>query len=148
MSAATDRAPEPVTSDGHLLDDAASDLMHRVRAQLGRSLPLAFVVTDPRRADNPIVFVNDAFEAITGYPPEETLGRNCRFLQPEGTQSTVRARLRTAIERREPVVVEIGNRRRDGTTFRNRLMVSPLFSEKGDVIAYLGIQYEIEPGDR
>jgi PAS domain-containing protein len=39
------------------------------------------IVTDPRLPDNPIVFANPAFLALTGYEAAELLGRNCRFLQ-------------------------------------------------------------------
>jgi PAS domain-containing protein len=40
-----------------------------------------FVVTDPFLPDCPIVFASEGFYHMTGYPPEEVLGRNCRFLQ-------------------------------------------------------------------
>ena len=50
-----------------------------------RATRMPMLITDPRQPDNPIVFVNDAFGRLTGYTREETLGRNCRFLQGEGT---------------------------------------------------------------
>jgi PAS domain-containing protein len=40
-----------------------------------------FVICDPSLPDCPIVFASDAFLELTGYPREEVLGRNCRFLQ-------------------------------------------------------------------
>ena len=39
------------------------------------------IITDPKLPDNPIVFANEAFQKLTGYPRDELLGRNCRFLQ-------------------------------------------------------------------
>jgi len=45
------------------------------------------LINDPLQEDNPIVFLNDAFARLTGYGREETLGRNCRFLQGPGTKS-------------------------------------------------------------
>ncbi len=49
-----------------------------------RATRMPMLITDPRQPDNPIVFVNDAFRRLTGYVREETLGRNCRFLQGPG----------------------------------------------------------------
>ena len=57
--------------------------------QLVEGSPLAAVVTDPRQPDNPIVAVNDAFCALTGYPRDEIIGRNCRFLAGEETEPWV-----------------------------------------------------------
>lgn len=58
------------------------------------------LITDPKRPDNPIVFVNDAFARLTGYARSETLGRNCRLLQGPDMNTKDVARLRDAIERR------------------------------------------------
>lgn len=126
------------------LDAAAERLVDRVQAELGDALPLACVITDPRRPDNPIVYVNAAFEAITGYAAADALGRNCRFLQgPEREQAAVDD-LRAAIERAEPVTVELRNRRRDGSSFVNRLLVTPMLDEAGRPFAFMGIQYEVD----
>lgn len=49
-------------------------------------------ISDPNQPDHPIIYANEAFERLTGYSCEEAVGRNCRFLQGEGTdQSTVDA---------------------------------------------------------
>ncbi|HEV7344740.1 MAG TPA: PAS domain-containing protein [Devosia sp.] len=68
-----------------------------------RATRMPMLITDPRLPDNPIVFVNDAFARLTGYTREETLGRNCRFLQGPGTNLEDVARIREAIEKLEPV---------------------------------------------
>lgn len=43
--------------------------------------PDAFVITDANQAGLPIIYASDAFQAMTGYPSDEIVGRNCRFLQ-------------------------------------------------------------------
>ena len=67
------------------------------------SSKVAAVVSDPRQPDNPIVACNEAFMQLTGYPKEEILGRNCRFLRGERTVTctAIRTRPRDAARRAE-----------------------------------------------
>ncbi|WP_121820486.1 PAS domain-containing protein [Halostella salina] len=93
--------------------------------------------------DQPLVYANDGFEAMTGYRVEEVVGRNCRFLQgPETDESTV-AKLRTAIDRGERVAVDLLNYRRDGTPFWNQLDIAPVRDANGTVTHFFGFQKEI-----
>ena len=99
-----------------------------------RASQMAMLITDPLQDDNPIVFANDAFCALTGYPRDEVLGRNCRFLQEPDTDPVEVTRLRDAIAGRVAVEVQLLNRRKDGGVFWNRLFVSPVF--RGDALAF------------
>lgn len=99
-----------------------------------RATRMPMIITDPRQPDNPIVFANDAFCRLTGYSREETLGRNCRFLQGPGTNLDDVARVRDAIASRVPLEIDLLNYRKDGTLFWNRLLVSPVFD--GDELTY------------
>ena len=101
---------------------------------------ISVIVTDARLPDNPIVFVNHSFERVTGYRLEEVIGRNCRFLQGEATDPEDVARLRQAIADRVETTVDILNYRKDGETFLNRLILSPMFDESGAINYFLGIQ--------
>jgi PAS domain S-box-containing protein len=94
-----------------------------------RATRMPMLITDPRQPDNPIVFVNDAFARLTGYTREETLGRNCRFLQGPGTNIEDVDRVRQAIKDREPIEIDLLNYKKDGTLFWNRLLVSPVFDD-------------------
>ena len=105
--------------------------------------PVGITLADPHRDDDPLVYVNEGFERITGYPPSESLGRNCRFLQGEHTDEGAVARLREGIDAREPVSVELRNYRADGTPFWNRVTVVPIADDDGDVRALLGIQRDV-----
>jgi len=105
--------------------------------------PTGVVISDPRREDCPIVFMNPAFTAITGYGPEEVLGRNCRFLQGPGTDRQAVARVRRAIAAARPVTVEMLNYRRDGTRFWNELRISPVFDREGRLSCFIGIQHDV-----
>ena len=111
-----------------------------------RAVPLAMVLTDPRQDDNPITYVNEAFERITLYSRSFAVGKNCRFLQGEETKRRTIEELRAAIEEARDVTVDIVNYKADGTPFRNRLLISPIFNDEEELIAFLGVQREMPPG--
>ena len=105
---------------------------------------VAAVVSDPRRPDNPIVACNEAFLELTGYTRDEVIGRNCRFLRGRGTEPEQAAMLREAVAQTRPAMVELINYRKDGSAFRNAVMVAPLFDEEGDLQFFLGSQMAID----
>jgi hypothetical protein len=105
--------------------------------------PIATVVTNPRREDNPIEVANPAFCQLTGYSEPEIVGRNCRFLAGDATERWISNQIRTAINARRPVLVDILNYRRDGTPFRNGVMVTPLFDPEGQIAWFLGSQVDL-----
>ncbi len=108
-----------------------------------RSTRMPMTLTDPRAPGNPVIYVNEAFQALTGYAPAEVVGRNCRFLQgPETDPETVR-QLRRAVEAGEPVEVEIRNYRKDGTAFWNRLLIAPVRDASGDVRFFFASQRDV-----
>ena len=105
--------------------------------------PIAAVISDPRRPDNPIVECSDAFVALTGYSAAEIIGQNCRFLTGPGTEAELSQQLRSAIRERRPVLVEILNYKKDGTPFRNAVLVAPIFGSDGSLEYFLGSQMEV-----
>jgi PAS domain S-box-containing protein len=110
--------------------------------------PIASVITDARRPDNPIVAVNQAFCELTGYDREEILGRNCRFLGGPGTEAGARATLRSAVTEGRAALVEITNYRKDGSAFLNAVMVAPVLGDGGAVAYFLGSQMDVGGGVR
>ncbi len=101
---------------------------------------ISMVLTDPALPDNPIVYVNRAFEEVTGYMSGMAIGRNCRFLQGENTDPDDIKRLREALDREEDCTVDLVNYRADGSEFINRLMMTPIRSEDGSLRYFLGMQ--------
>ena len=105
--------------------------------------PIAMVVSNPRLPDNPIELVNRAFCDLTQYAEAEIVGRNCRFLGGAGTEEAVRQDMRRAISAAQPILTEIVNYRRDGSAFRNGVMITPLLDERGEVEYFLGSQVDL-----
>ncbi|QWC19704.1 bacterio-opsin activator domain-containing protein [Halorubrum sp. 2020YC2] len=105
--------------------------------------PIGISISDPDLPDYPLVYVNDAWKEHTGYPVEEVLGRNPRFLQGPGTEPETVEEIAEAIGNEEEVTVEIRNYRRDGTPFWNELTVAPVYDEGGDLAHYVGFQNDV-----
>jgi len=104
-----------------------------------------FVLSDPRLPDNPIVFATPGFYKLTGYTPEQVLGRNCRFLQGSGTDPKSVDIVRKAIQSGSDCTVCILNYKADGTPFWNQFFVAALRDSDNCIVNYVGVQTEIEP---
>jgi PAS domain S-box-containing protein len=101
------------------------------------------VLVDTNKIDMPIVFVNDAFVKMTGYTKEEVIGRNCRFLQGDLQNQAPKNNLRQAIKENKSCEIEIKNFTKEGAPFYNLLNITPLFDDKGKLIYYMGMQFDI-----
>jgi PAS domain S-box-containing protein len=106
--------------------------------------PIASVISNPRLKDNPIIACNNAFIELTGYAESEIIGRNCRFLAGPATEPWLTETIRSGVRRHSPVLVEILNYKRDGTPFRNAVLVAPTFDDEGELEFFLGSQVELE----
>jgi PAS domain S-box-containing protein len=100
-------------------------------------------IADARLPDRPLIYVNEGFERMTGYTVAEVLGRNCRFLQGAGTNPEAVAKIRAAVDEQRECIIELLNYRRDGTSFWNRLSITPVRNDLGEVTHYIGIQSDV-----
>ena len=102
-------------------------------------------LADPDQEDMPLVYVNKAFETITGYTLAETVGRNCRFLQGKEHDQVEIIQLREALKNKKSVEVTLRNYRKNGELFYNHLVMSPLFDSNGNLLYFLGVQFDVTP---
>jgi len=117
----------------------------RLRA-LSRAVETVYagiVITDPTSQDNPIIYVNKGFEAITGYRRRDAIGRNPRFLQDPGADAHKIQALRSAIEQRQRIRCTLRNRRKNGSLFYNRMTIDPVLDEAGRVSHFIGVLHDI-----
>jgi PAS domain S-box-containing protein len=114
-------------------------------------LPFAYLVADARKRDYPIVHCSPGFTRLTGYPAEEVLGRNCRFLQGPGTSRRKVAAIRDALREERACHVCLLNYKRDGTPFWNLFHMAPVKQEAsrqgggggGETLMYIGVQTDV-----
>lgn len=104
----------------------------------------SFCICDPNQVDNPIIYCSDSFVKLTGYPRQEILGRNCRFLQGPKTDASAVQAIRDAIEKGCDAEVKILNYRKDGSVFWNNFFIAALRDETGHIVHFVGVQQEIK----
>ncbi|KAI9102433.1 hypothetical protein DFS34DRAFT_391434 [Phlyctochytrium arcticum] len=115
----------------------------------------AFLVTDPRKPDNPVIYASDTFTKLTGYSVAEVVHRNCRFLQsPDGIQEkgghrrftdhTVVTQLKLAVDRGEECQFTLINYKKNGEPFINLVTMVPVeYHRPGEISYYVGLQVDL-----
>ena len=101
------------------------------------------VISDVSLPDQPLIYVNRAFENLTGYSADEVIGRNCRFLQGDDLDQPGLKTLRDAIKHKRSCTVLLRNYRKDGAMFYNNLRIDPVFSEHGELTHFIGVQTDV-----
>lgn len=114
-----------------------------VRERALEATDVAFVITDATDPVGPIVWVNDAFEQVTGYALGDVIGRNPRLLAGHGTDPLARRRLRTLVESGQSGTVTLLNYRSDGTSFWNQVSLSPMHDDSGRCTHWVGVQVDV-----
>jgi PAS domain S-box-containing protein len=115
----------------------------RLRDRALAAVDEGILITDARRPDNPIVYVNPAFERMTGYSAADVAGRNCRLLQGPDTDPEAVAALRQSVNGAHPATVEILNYRKDGTAFWNCLSIGTITDAEGRLTHFVGVQRDV-----
>lgn len=107
------------------------------------STAIGVTITDPSLKDNPIIYVNQGFLALTQYSKEEVIGRNCRFLQGAETDPGTVKKIKASLLEKKVVSIEIKNCKKDGSYFWNELFIEPIFIESEEKHYFIGFQKDI-----
>jgi diguanylate cyclase (GGDEF)-like protein/PAS domain S-box-containing protein len=100
-------------------------------------------VSESKGRDNPIVFVNTAFERMTGYTRAEIMGKDCRFLQNGDNNHPALDTVRAAVINGTSVTATLRNYKKDGSVFWNEISLSPLRNEAGHITNYIAISRDV-----
>ncbi len=138
-----------VAADGPPPSAVAAGLDARDRELLARirrfdAAPVGLTLAGPAYRDTPLLYANETFRELTGYPLAELRGENPRLLQGPDTDPGAVATLREAVDTWTETTVELWNYRRDGSRFRNRVTLVPVPDDSGAVANWLGVQAAVE----
>ncbi|NEQ75321.1 MAG: diguanylate cyclase [Okeania sp. SIO2C9] len=101
------------------------------------------MITDSTQTDNPIVYVNQGFETLTGYSKAEVMGKNPRFLHKNHPNQTALIEVSTALQEQRKCNVILKNTRKNSTIWWNQLSISPVPDATGILTHYIGVQTDI-----
>ena len=108
-----------------------------------KSVSNGISVANAQLPDLPLMYVNPAFEAMTGYSLEDVEGKNCRFLQGDERNQPGVTLIREAIAQERETTAVIRNFRKDGSFFWNELALSPIRNRDGVLTHFVGIQTDV-----
>ncbi|WP_392482842.1 PAS domain S-box protein [Nostoc sp. C110] len=139
-------AETPTTLKGFMFD--ISDLKQieetlRLKERALAATKNGIIIADARLPCNPVIYVNCAFEEITGYSATDVIGQNCRFLQRADIEQSALNDLRSSIQAGTSCKVILRKYRKDGILFWNELGISPIDDENGKLSHFIGIQTDI-----
>ncbi|MEA5624388.1 PAS domain S-box protein [Nostoc sp. UHCC 0251] len=141
-----EEAGSPTMLRGFMFDITDLKLVEetlRLRERALAATSNGIIIADARLAHNPVIYVNSAFEKITGYSATDVIGQNCRFLQRTDTQQLPLNEMRSSLQAGTSCKVVLRNYRKDGTLFWNELSISPIHDENGKLSHFIGIQTDI-----
>jgi len=101
------------------------------------------VIAEQEGDDNILIYVNKAFERLTGYSADEILYQDCRFLQTGDHDQPGLAVIRNAIREGRSARAVLRNYRKDGSQFWNELSLSPIYNDQDQLTYYIGIQKDV-----
>lgn len=135
--------PAPVDQYADASTRIPVSLLPRTLVRAIAAAAQSITIADCLTADWPLVYVNAAFEKLTGYRAKDILGRNCRFLQGRDTGTTQAKDIHGALIDGREIRTVLRNYRRDGTAFWNEVHLSAVRDATGRLTHYIGYQADV-----
>lgn len=123
-------ALKKANSENHLLAQAVASVSEGV------------LITDPNQPHNPVIYTNPAFCRMTGYQPEEIIGKNGRFLHSVGKNQAIAPTDEGNDTEQQFLATQI-NYRKDGQPFWNQVKITPVFSQQEELQYFVGVKTDI-----
>jgi PAS domain S-box-containing protein len=120
------------------LSASAAHLM-RLRAAVEQTAD-SILITDP---SGTIVYVNAAFERLSGYPKDEALGQTPRLVNSGTHDPAFYRAMWTTLQAGRPWTGELTNRRRDGSLYRLEVVMTPVRDTGGRVVEYVEVGRDV-----
>ena len=133
-----------IQATGRDITDLAKTLQNlKLLNKAIESAPYGIAITDPKQPDNPAVYVNPAFEKISGYKSSEIIGKNMRFMHRDDSNQPGINKLRQAIKHQTQSEVLVRNYRKDGSQFWVEMIVAPMHDQGGQITHFISIQTDV-----
>jgi len=132
-------AQDTAESISRLRHTAAQQQLESSLRQLSRALESScngVMITSSTMLDHPIVYVNPAFERISGYSAEEVIGLSGRFLVRDDLNQKGLNNIRDALRNQHDAHAILRNYKKDGTLFWNELYIAPVRDETGEATTH------------
>ncbi|MBF0287631.1 MAG: response regulator [SAR324 cluster bacterium] len=98
------------------------------------------IITDP---EGVILYVNAAFEKVTGYSYEETIGQNPRILKSEKHEEGFYQEMWAELSQGKIWKGHLVNKRKDGTLYEEDMTIVPIYDKEGTLTNYVGIKRDV-----
>jgi PAS domain S-box-containing protein len=125
------------------LDQHMAEETLRLRDRALGAINQGILITDSGQVGDPIIYVNPAFERITGYCADEVVGRNFRFLQGQNSDRQMAHDMRSAMEEHHNFSGMILNYRKDGSEFWNEVTLAPVADDRREVTHFVGTHADV-----
>lgn len=112
----------------------------RIMLTIADQSPNSVIITDARGT---IEYVNPYFTEVSGYSPDEAVGRNINIIRSDTMDHAIFERLWDTIKTGGTWKGDLENKRKDGTHYWDRVTITPILDRNGEITRFVGIQTQI-----
>lgn len=126
-----------------LIEDKVNSPISIIGRAVENELPMGVIIVNPNEANNPILFCNKGFEALTGYSAAEIVGKSFYTLHGPSSNRCLEDAIDGVLLKKENTTVVIETNRKDGSGFWAEISISPILDSVGKISYIIGFQQDI-----